>query len=141
MATLYNMYRVYGVGIKLKWTDPSADGLAVAAMLQPSNTGFTLAGQSIQEVDKQPTADVRRLNNTGSQTQTVQRHLSIAELEGLRVPEWTSNPNYQATVSANPALAPYLRLAIACFTTATPTCSVMVELSFDVEFFNRVVQT
>jgi hypothetical protein len=141
LANIYNNYRVYGVNVDLMWTDPSADGLNVAACIEPSGGAFTLAGQSITLADRQNICDTRALNNTGMQTVRMQRKFRINEIDGILPAEFMGNPGYTAAVTTNPSLTPYMRLAIACYTTATPTASCTVRLTFDVEFYNRAVLT
>lgn len=141
MAALYGQYRVHGVLIDLLWTDPSADGVSVGALVQPSNATFTMPGFAPYVVDRQPGGDVRELNNTGMQTVRVTRRFTIAELEGLTKQQWEANPNYTAAVGSNPSLTPWLRVAVACLTTATPTATCVIRLEYDIEFFNRLVLT
>lgn len=52
-SNFYADYRVHRVVIDLAFTDPSSDGMAVAALLQYSNATSGLAGSSIQTVDSQ----------------------------------------------------------------------------------------
>jgi hypothetical protein len=136
---VYNNYRVHSVELDLLWTDPSADGLVCAAMAQPSGGSYTLAGVTPQTVDKMTCADVRALNNTGMQSVRVQRTFKIEDLDGVYHNEWLGSQSYQSAVGTNPALTPFLRIAIACLTTATPTATCQVRLLYHVEFFNRVM--
>lgn len=137
-SNFYADYRVHRVAIDLTFTDPSADGMAVGALLQYSNATSGLAGSSIQTADSQQKADVRPLNNTGSQQVRISRVMNIWDLDGNTRLQWLANPGYQAVFGQNPTLSPYIRIAAACFTSATPTCSVLVRLSYHVELFDRI---
>jgi hypothetical protein len=137
-SNFYADYRVHRVGIDLTFTDPSADGMAVGALVQYSNATSGIAASTIQTADSQQKADIRPLNNTGSQTVRISRTFNIWDLDGNTRLQWLANPGYQAVFGQNPTLCPYIRIAAACFTSATPTVSVLVRLTYYVELFDRI---
>jgi len=139
MSAMYGSYRVRSVLIDLVWSNPSIDGSFVGAMVQPSGSTFTMAGQYPLAVDIQPGGDVRVLNITGSQTVRVTKRFTIAELDGISPTQWAADPNYSAQVGANPANCPLLRLAIQA--TSSSHVTVQVRLEFECEFYNRTILT
>jgi hypothetical protein len=134
----YADYRVHAVEIDLTFTDPSADGMIVGALVQYSNDTFSLGGNSIATADALQRSDVRPLNNTGDQTVRITKRFNIWDLDGNTKLQWLANPGYQAVFGSNPTLNPYLRIAVASLPSATPTCSCLVRLTFFVELFDRV---
>jgi hypothetical protein len=136
---VYNNYRVHAVDIDILWSDPSADGIIAGCMIQPSSGSFSLSTSTPQIVDKMTASDCRALNNTGMQTVRVQRRFNVWDLEGFPRDEWVANPNFASAVGTNPSATPYLRVAVACLTSATPTATAQVRLTLHVEFYNRVM--
>jgi hypothetical protein len=134
----YADYRVHAVEIDLTFTDPSADGMVVGALVQYSNDTFSLGGNSIATADSLQRSDIRPLNNTGDQTVRITKRFNLWDLDGNTKLQWLANPGYQAVFGQNPTLSPYLRIAVASLPSATPTCSVLVRLTFFVELFDRI---
>jgi hypothetical protein len=134
----YADYRVHQVMIDLTFTDPSADGMIVGALVQYSNDTFSLGGNSIATADALQRSDIRPLNNTGEQTVRISRKFNLWDCDGNTRLQWLANPGYQAVFGQNPTLTPFLRIAVASLPSATPTCSVLVRLTFYAELFDRI---
>jgi hypothetical protein len=134
----YADYRVHRVKIDLTFTDPSADGMVVGALLQYSNATASLGSNSIQTADAMQKADVRPLNNTGSQTVRITRMMNLWDLDGNTRLQWLANPGYQAVFGQNPTLTPYVRIACAAFASGAPTVVCLVRLTFYTELFDRI---
>jgi hypothetical protein len=137
-SAFYADYRVHAVEIDLTFTDPSADGMAVGALVEYSNDSFGLGGNSIQTADALQRSDVRPLNNTGDQTVRITKRFNIWDADGNTKLQWLANPGYQAVFGQNPTLCPLMRIAAACFTSATPTVSCLVRLTYFAELFDRI---
>lgn len=142
MATLYQSYRVFSVNIDITFSNPTeveGTGMTVGALLQNSQGTVTLAGQTYNSAAAASGSDLRQLNNTGTQIVRIQRKFSIPQIETIRYAEWISNPDYVANTGANPAATPFLRLAVLNDVTLVQTsCTCFVNLTFDVEWYNRL---
>lgn len=144
MKALYNAYRVWGVNIDVTFSNPNdANGIGTfcGAMVQPSQGSVTLAGLAFNNADGKVGCDIRPLNSTGQQLVRIQRYFKIWELETMRYAEWVASADYIANSGGSFAVAaiPTVRIAIANdATVAVNSCTFMMRLTYDVEWFNRV---
>lgn len=134
----YADYRVHAVEIDILFHDPSAAGVIAGALIEYSNDSFGLGGNSIQTADSIQRADVRPVPVTGEQQVRIQRRFNIWDADGNTRLQWLANPGYQAVFGQNPTLCPLMRVAVACASSATPTCAVLTRLVFHVELFDRI---
>lgn len=142
MKALYASYFVKAVVIDLTYTDPSADGVLAAALITPAGSGVSLTSMTVNVADGRPTSDVRPLNNTGMQSVRIQKRFTIAQLEGLTEPELAGISGYRSVVGSNPTLTPFLRIAVTnTGASSQPTAAVLVRLTFEAEWYDRIVQT
>lgn len=143
VTPLYALYFVRAVKINLVITDPSADGIVVAACLQSSNNTFAVTGKSVDSIKEQPFSITRSLNNSGKQVTVVNSYVPIQAIEGLtRTQLIASLAIYQAGVSANPARSPYLRIAVGSLRgNSGDTCIVRTTLTFYTQFSDRLIQS
>ncbi len=143
LAGLYDRYIVRAVTIDVEFTDPSGDGLHVAAMVQPSGGALTLQGRSIRNCQEMPGVVSGDLNNTGSQTIRFSKRFLIAAIEGIRPAELVSTSSlYSAEIDNNPTLNPWLRVAVASYNSADTTSTVRynIRLRYETELYGRVIQ-
>lgn len=141
IAALYAFYKVHGVEMDVTFSDVSADGVCIAAQVQPSNTTLALATYSPGQVLERPCVWTRNLSNTGEQDVTLRQSFRIPTVEGLTQLQFDANlEDYIATVGANPSKIPYLRFALAALdASSTPTCRVLCRMRYRVEFFGRTM--
>lgn len=137
LASIWRAYRVHAVTIDLLFSDPSSDGMYVAAGIYASNNTPNISGLGMGVVDQKQMVDMRALNNTGMQTVRITRRITIAEAEGMTREQWAANSNYEALFGANPALYPVVNIAVSA-AGGTPTCNVSVRLIFHAEVFGLV---
>ncbi len=143
MSGLYDRYIVRAVRVDIEFTDPSTDGLHVAAMVQPASGALTLQGRSIRNCREMPGVVSGDLNNTGSQTIRFTKRFTIAEIEGVTEREMVSTSSlYSAEIDQNPTLNPWLRLAVASYNSADTTSVVRynLRLTYETELYSRVIQ-
>lgn len=142
VAALYRVYKVTGVTVELKWTNPSADGLVCVAMTGSQGLNYALAGRSHDEVSELPFTVTRILNDSGSQNATVRQYFPMYTLLGVTPNQFSSDVSqYQAAVTASPAAMPKLKMAVGSIvgeTGATVQCK--VTLKFHSVFYDRIVQ-
>ena len=141
LSGVYREYKVSNCLINCKVNNPTADGLYVAFQLQGSNEIDQLSGQKIGAADMQKWTMVKPINNTGSQTLHYRRKASIASLDGLTAEQLRVNmsSDYSSNIASKPVKNPFLRMAVASNADTTQkTCDVLVELTYEVQLFNRV---
>jgi hypothetical protein len=144
ISPLYRQYKVTSVDIDIQLTDPSTDGILVAALVQPPAGTFSLTGKQGYAVSEKPGAEVRMLNDSGSQTARIKQHFEMSDLCQISKLEFDANQsNYVSAVTTNPALSPWLRIAIANMnggSSSGATVFMNVTLTFHVVFYERVTQ-
>lgn len=143
VAALYNLYCVRGVKIQMVISDPSADGVVVAASVQPSNSTFAITGQGVDAIKEQPFSITRSINNSGKQVQTITSYVPIQTIEGLTRTQFAGALSiYQAGITNNPSRVPYLRIACGSLRgNQGDTVLVRTTLTFYSQFSDRVIQT
>jgi len=143
LSGLYDRYFVRAVDVDVTFTDPSSDGLLVAAMVQPGSGATTLQGQSLRFPYEAPGCVAAPINNTGTQLARFHKKFTIAQIEGLKESELTAGlANFSAETDNSPTLVPWLRVATASYnaTDSTSVCRFSIVLRYDVEFSSRVIQ-
>ncbi len=144
MASLYRRYHVYACDVEVTATSPtSTNGNLTYALsiLRPSGATFTLAAlvNAADVTGEKPLGRVMMLNAGGNRSvQDYRAHVDIATLEGLTPAEYDANSSYRALATASPALVPTLQLANTSISTSI-SCYWRIRLSFDVEFYDRVI--
>jgi len=140
VALLYRNYLVSAVKFELILSDPSQDGLNVAAILQPSSATYSLTGKSNNDEMERPMAVSRVLNNTGDQMTRIRQFIKLRKLEGLTKAQWECGiAQYGSVMGDNPDLTPYLRVAI-CDTRngSSGTIVLRSKITYYCNFWNRI---
>ncbi len=143
LSGLYDRYFVRAVTIEVQYTDPSTDGLSVAAMVQPGSGAATLQGSSLRLVKEMPGVVSGDLNNTGSQTVVFKKRWTIPEIEGVHPRDMPATSSiYSSETDTSPTLVPWLRLAVASYnsTDTTSTVKYSVILRYETELYSRILQ-
>ncbi len=141
MASLYRRYHVYATDVEVTASSGGETVAFALTILRPSGATFTLASlaNAADVTAEKPLGRVLMLAGGGNrQTQDYRAHVDIATLEGLTPVEYDANSNYRALSTASPALVPTLQLANSG-STASLTMFWRIRLSFDVEFYDRVI--
>lgn len=139
MADLYNKYKVSGVLINLVFTDPSADGLTVAATVQPPGNLATLQGANPDAVREQPMSITRSVNNSGKQVITIKQYMPMHTLLGVTKSQFHNELDlYAGFTNGNPSQTPLLRVAVANLRGgSTQSILCRTSLTFYTQFYNR----
>jgi hypothetical protein len=138
LSNLYQRYIVDSVDIDVEFSNPSADGLYVAASLQSANNSLSLAGKDIDDVANFPGMCVVAINNTGSQTTRLQKTMRISLMEGLSRMQYDGAlSQYSAAITATPSFTPYLRLAAASTNGNADSVEYRVQLTFNTKLYQR----
>lgn len=139
LAAIYNRYRVYAFRVDLRWyTEDNTHCLQAAMKVGNSDDQVTLATNTTKYVNSMPYTVVCRLSPYGEHTWLVDpQTFSMRQIEGEKY--LTRGDDYQAQVNANPALVPYLRLAVANMTnTDQVTVRYSIRITHFVHMFERV---
>jgi len=137
IASIWRAYRVHAVTIDAYFSEPSADGMYVAAGIYNSVVTPNISGQTPTTVDQKQMVDLRALNNTGMQTVRITRRINLWDAEGQRREEWIADPNYAALFGANPASCPVVNVAVAGIA-GTPQANCLMRLIFHTEVYGLV---
>lgn len=141
LTPLYLSWRVNGVTIKITATDPSDDGMVVGCLITSPGSVAVLQGKSINQMSEKPDMMVLNINSTGSQTRTITRYFSIADLAGVTPLQIAADTtNYSGSEVSSPILFPTLHIAAAEYggeLANNRNVRVHVKLTFHAEFWNR----
>lgn len=142
LSPLYRIYMVFGCKINLTITDPSADGMVVGAVIQPSNGTATVATYTPDVIKERPGAVTRVINNTGSQRSYITQYIPNHKLEGVSRPMWNARSEYASTVGAGPASEQFLRIAVGSDAgQMSQTVKVRIYITYYCKFFDRITQS
>lgn len=141
LSAMYNQYMVRGCKLELTFTDPSADGLEVAACIQNSRESYAIASKSPGTLGEQCMTVVKPLNNTGNQVTKIESYVDLRRVEGVTKTQFEGNlSQYSAVTAASPTLTPYLRFAVASLrATGGVTCVCNVRLTYYCQFWDRLI--
>jgi hypothetical protein len=139
LTSVYNSYLVTACTVDMTFTDPTIDGLVVCAVAQPSLGSQYLAGVDPPRALEWPVTARAFLNNTGEQKVRFKRRFVMHELEGISKIQYDcSLASYGALYTANPTLAPWLRVAVASLdAAASGQCRFSVALTYEVQMYQR----
>lgn len=138
MTTLYGRGIVTHVEITIEWTDPSADGMFVAALLQ-GNVGVTgLTGMQYNRVREIPMTCTRTINNTGSQKTIMKFKTGIHTLFGITKSQYFNDlSNYSFPINAPPNQPCYLRFSAGNLRGTSSSINACVTLVQRVKWYDR----
>lgn len=140
-AALYFRYIVDWVEVEVQFYDPSANTAIPYVLLQPSDAGDIVQGQTFEYCElrrnMQP-APLTSVTGYGSQSSWKTR-INLWELEGLTRDQWMTNYfNFGALVTTNPSFNPLIRIGLADRDGQNATtCKCMVNIVMHTKFFAR----
>lgn len=140
LALLYKVYKVTAVQFTLVITNPSSDGVVVAARVSPPLGAQSLTGQTGYAAAEQPMTVTRMINNTGSQVRVIKQYFPMAQIIGVTPLQFKAafNNSYTAAFGANPGFMPTLRFAIGDTTgNAGTTCTIQCNITYYVQCSER----
>jgi len=141
LSAIYGQYVVNAVDVEILATDPTADGAALCAVVQPSQASTTVSGKLPDQISEQEFGAVGFINNTGGQKIAMRRTFQLHQVEGISRAQYDTQLSvYGAAVSANPSLSPWLRVALADMNGASGTVvRIMFNLVYHAKFYRRNV--
>ncbi len=139
LAAIYGQYICTAVDVEVIATDPTVDGLALCAVVQPSQASTSLSGKLSDQISEMEFGAVGYLNNTGAQKIAFRRTFDLANVEGISRAQYASQLSvYGAAVSANPSLSPWLRIACSDLNGVSGSAfRVTTNLVYHAQFYRR----
>jgi len=81
-----------------------------------------------------------RLQLPAGQVKVFKRRYEIADVLGLTLSDFVSDPAYRTPVGSNPTLAPTFNLSYTCGSATQPTFTVDMTITYHSQFMDKVVQ-
>lgn len=140
MAAMYNKYIVHGVKVEVWGVNPTNPGVTLGVQIQTPSDTNTLQGRGPSHVREMPNVVQKFINTTGSQVVAVSEYIPMYRALGVSPQQARSDlSNYAATVVADPAIVPYLKLAINNINGIGVTgLNVEVRLTYYATLYDRV---
>lgn len=140
MAAFYNRYKVLGVDVTVRITDPTIDGMRVFfVIMNPANNAETLTGDTKDAVSEIQQSGYFDINNSGSQKIIKRFYAPIWKLSGLTKLQFDADPdNYTGPVTGDPGLL--VQMACACCDLNQGSSGgviVTVDLVYHVRYYQR----
>lgn len=139
LTSIYGRYMVHKCTVEVTFSDPSSDGLVVAAFAKNLNDANTLVNANIAAAMERPTVWCKPVNNTGSQTTVFRKSYDLAQMIGITRSQLENAwPSTSALVSADPLQVCYFIVAAAnARGGSTQSITARVRLIFDCQFWER----
>lgn len=135
-STLYNKYRVHGMGYKITFINrETAYQLEVATQLRPNSVAQT----NIDTIHEAPYTQKRIIGIEGGRSMaTIKGYASMAKIRGVSKSVIKSDDQYSASTGANPAISAFLQIYMQNQTSnVAAECAIRVELEYFCEFYDR----
>lgn len=141
LTLLYRKYKVYGVTITVRFSDPTADGQVCGAMITAPGSVTTLAAQTLTSAIEKPFVATKVINNTGSQSATIRQFIPMYKAIGVTKLEFDANTEDFTgdTAGPSPVQQPKLRVAAANTAVAGIACNAQITLEYHAAFWDRKV--
>lgn len=140
-SALYKQYRVWSSTIRVHIVPGDASSEPTLWAVGPRHVSTTLTAATQMDFLTQPYVQghLRAVNRIGAPDSTVTMSMSTAKMEGLSNTEFQGRDDLTALVTANPAQQWFWHVcATNVDTSVTGSVAIYVELTYDVEFFERV---
>jgi len=140
LATLYRKFKVRATEVEITFVDTTTDGALAVAQFQAPQSSYTLTGKSPDDALEKPWTKICYLSNTGQQLVTLKLTVRMAQLCGLTEAQYeTDVESYAGTLAADPALKPFLRIAIGSIIPANvPVVNIMARFRFHVQLYEAI---
>ncbi|UOK21031.1 capsid protein [Chifec virus UA13_150] len=135
MATMFNRYRVLGIGYKIFWRCTNTAVLTTAYVQHNSTTTTETNYNTL--IERNNSKRTYLDSNTGARANYTTGYMSIAKTYGLSKAQFTADDGFDSLIGGNPSKMAYLILYTSSRSSgAVANCQ--VELTYYVEFFDRV---
>jgi hypothetical protein len=148
LSGLYNRYFVRAVHLDMTIARDNAsttNQLMIAySSLQSAAGGYDIGSvvDAYSEIGEKPGSRAYLITvGGGGDFRNVNSNIKLHEIEGITESVYLANDNYRSAINTSPSLIPTLQLAVSSITaTTTVYLDFRVRLTFDVEFYDRIVQ-
>lgn len=137
LAALYNRYKITRakIAIACDFTSLTAANAWLGVQLQPTNSVITLAANNVSAASEQPMTVVKKMEADTLHVEVI-CEVPIWAVEGVTKTQFDAdNSLFEAAVTANPTLTPFINYAIAANAALTATATIRCE--YDCEHFQR----
>lgn len=133
-VTLYNNYRVWGIGYKTIWKQQATQTFTMAYIAHQTSTTTDTDPNLLSEriTTKKNIVDINRPTY-------MRGYLSVAKVYGISKREFVADDGFQSAMGANPSKQAFLATYVMT-RNASATTVMHIELTYYVELFNRVYQ-
>jgi len=143
-SAVYNQYRVWGSSIKVHVLTTTSGTEPVLWILGPRHNSTAVTYATAMDFAAQPyvKSSLQSIYRTGAKDAVFSASMTTAKFQGLSSTEFQGRDDLTALVSTNPAEQWYWQInATNVDVTVTSEVAIMVELTYDVEFFDRIDTT
>lgn len=134
-ATMYNRYRVNGIAYRFFVRNTDVQQIS---MFFVQHSSVTTLDTSINTLIERGTARRYYLDAMQGRTNLIKGYLSVAKTYGMSREQFAADDGFDALIGANPTKMAYLHMMGAHRHTGQNTLNVQVELTYYVEFFDRI---
>lgn len=134
-ATMYNRYRVNGIAYRFFVRNTDVQQIS---MFFVQHSSVTTLDTSINTLIERGTARRYYLDAMQGRTNLIKGYLSVAKTYGMSRDQFASDDGFDALIGANPTKMAYLHMMGAHRHTGQNVLNIQVELTYYVEFFDRI---
>lgn len=143
MANLYRNYKVVGVGIDIKFSSPTDNGIVCAAAILNPNDTFSTTGKATDTLAEKTMCSTKILNNTGSQKVEMKQYLPMHTIVGVTKEQFKNSIGapYAALFGASPVDQARLAVNVCSIGSASGAgVSCRIKLTYYTQVYERKVQ-
>lgn len=134
-ASMYSRYRVNGIGYKIYCRNTDVQQMS---MFFVQHSSVTTLDTSVNTLIERGTARKYFLDAMQGRTNVIKGYLSVAKVYGMSRNQFGADDGFDADIGSNPSKMAYLHLMASHRHTGNNVVNVQVELTYYVEFFNRI---
>lgn len=132
-ATMYNRYRVSGIAYRIYVKNTNSVNLSMF-FVQHSST--TVTDTSLNTLIERKNSRKLYLDSNANKANYLKGYMSVGRTYGMNHSQFLADDSFDALIGANPTKLAYLHLY--CLGRASFIANCQVELTFYVEFFDRI---
>lgn len=141
--TPYKKYRVYEVGVRVTFLDPSSVTCYGCLQVRSSQDSSTVTVQNGWDVAERPGGWRMQIPGSGTRQCNFCKVFKIWEIEGMSYNQWLADDGFDANYSANPAAITKLALGMGDYAipTSNPYCYCIVDMTFKARLYGASTAT
>lgn len=141
LASIYNLYKVSACRARMRFFNPSQDGLMIGYRYMPSTESDDIAGEYIGDAGAKKWTYSCLINDSGSQVVRRNAYAKVDKIQGLNPVQFKSDTSdYMSLTTSDPTKKPKISICVAnTADTTAATCEVELRLTYYCMFTERVV--